>query len=267
MITATEVLVADECWIALALLHRNHPERASFSAREILDRVKLEEIHDEVRAGIQPHIYRHNVANLAPNSAQYRMFYKLEDGSFRLFKPSDDFHPTRSGKTKPNRSDLPPHFHYLLDWYERDYCSQAARPNGDLDFVLQMRGLGKEIWSDMGGDAFVEGLRADWPDDSPPVKDSSRLALQEKVWNRVLTHQKEEFHTRTRLPFTYSVDGKRGVWFYRKGRRIEKRLGRGDLEKAVARCPLKKTTDIKDCFDSAYLFALLMDSRIRDKDW
>ena len=267
MITATEVLVADECWIALALLHRNHPERASFSAKEILDRIKLEKIQGEVRPGIQPHIYLHNVANLAPNSARYRMFYKLEDGSFRLFKPGDDSHPARSGKTRPNRSDLPLRYHYLLDWYEREHCSHTARPNGDLDFVLQMRGLGKEIWSDMGGDAFVEGLRVGWPDDSTPIEDSSRLALQEKVWKRVNTHQKEQFHTKTGLLFTYSVEGGRGVWFYRKGRRIEKRLWRGDLEKAVARCPLKKIIDINDCFDSACLFALLMDTRIRDNDW
>ena len=43
--TGTHLLVADEVWIALAMLHRNHPQRASFSAREILDQVKAEQAH------------------------------------------------------------------------------------------------------------------------------------------------------------------------------------------------------------------------------
>lgn len=30
------------------------------------------------------------------------------------------------------------------------------------DPVLQMRGVGKEIWADMGGDAFVNSLRTAW---------------------------------------------------------------------------------------------------------
>ena len=40
--TTTEVLVADEAWIALASLHRRHPERESFSAAEIMESAKRE---------------------------------------------------------------------------------------------------------------------------------------------------------------------------------------------------------------------------------
>ena len=71
--TATHILVADEVWCALAMLHRNHPQRVSFSAKEILEQVRAEHAHTDIRAGIQAHIYLHNVANLEPNSARNRM--------------------------------------------------------------------------------------------------------------------------------------------------------------------------------------------------
>jgi hypothetical protein len=88
-----------------------------------------------------------------------------------------------------------------------------------------------------------------------------------QVWNRVVAHQGEDFRTRTGKMFTYAGEGNTGIWFFRDGKRINKRLWRGDLEKAVSRCPLANTTDISDCFDPAYLFALLMDQRIRANDW
>lgn len=154
-------MVADECWIALALLHRAHPERTSFSAREILDQVKQERAHREVRAGVQPHIYRHNVANLPPNSARYRMFYRVADGEYRLFQPGDDFDPGRKGKAKPKRSDLPERYHKLLDWYEREYCARKNQSEED-DPVLAMRGVGREVWPGVNADGFVASLRSGW---------------------------------------------------------------------------------------------------------
>ena len=159
MVIATKVLVADEAWIALASLHRKHPERQSFSAAEIMESAKREKAHSKSRAGLQPHIYVHNVANLRPNSATYRMFYKVGDG-YRLFRPGDDFHPDRKGKVAPHREELPEQYHPLLDWYEKEYSRQAATTNDDEDPVLQMWGVGKEIWKDEDGDAFIVRERA-----------------------------------------------------------------------------------------------------------
>jgi len=260
MTVAIHIRVADECWIALASLHRAHPDRSSFSASEILDRVKVEKVSPELRAGVQPHIYLHNVANLPPNSATYRMFYKREDGTYRLFKPGDEVHPKRRGKTCPERGELPTEYQPLVDWYQRDYCGRSSRQPADEDFVLQMRGIGQEIWSDVNTDDFVSSLRSGWePDPSP-----SRLA--DRVWRRIVACQKETFYTATRLPFTYAVDGE-GIWFYREGRRINMRLARSEVHAAIGRCPLGNTTDIKDLRDYAYLFGLLMDQRIRNADW
>jgi hypothetical protein len=273
MLVDTEILVADECWIALARLHKSHPERKSFSAQEILDQVREEGAHSKVRPGIPPHIYLHNVANLPPNAARYRMFYRLEDGTYRLFGPGDDSHPSRHGKTCPRRADLPTQYHDLLDWYQTQYCASAERINDDDDPVLQMRGVGKEIWAEIGGDAHIESLRSGWSGDDLPIsepripKKRTGPSLEDRIWSRVLTHQGEEFYTKTHLPFTYRVEGNTGIWFSRSGREINKRLSRSHLEEAVARCPLANTMAIKDLFDPSYLFGLLMDRRIRDKDW
>jgi hypothetical protein len=58
-----------------------------------------------------------------------------------------------------------------------------------------------------------------------------------------------------------------GIWFFRDGRRINRKLTRTQVEVAIARCPLTSTTEIKDLMDFAYLFALLMDARIRGEAW
>ena len=162
--THRSLRVADEAWVALALLHRHHPHRDSFSSREIFETVKKEAAHPDLRPGIQPHVSLHNVANIAANSARYRMFYRTPDGKYRLFRPGDDYHPSRTGKTKPERSDLPEPYRGLLDWYETSYCGNAARGDaaGKDDSFLAMRGVGKEIWRGVDADKFVASLRAGW---------------------------------------------------------------------------------------------------------
>ena len=154
------ILVADEAWVALALLHREHPERDSFAAREINQRVKEECIAGEVRPGVAVHVSHHNVANTAPTSGAYRMFYRLPGGTYRLYRQGDDFHPDRKGKPTPSRVKLPERFHYLLDWYEQEYCRSARTPEDDP--VLAMLGVGKEIWHEEDGDAFLARLRSGW---------------------------------------------------------------------------------------------------------
>ena len=156
------MLVADEAWCALALLHREHEGKESFSAREILDRVKAERASPELRPGVQAHIYLHNVANLEPNSARYRMFYKLPNDTYRLFRPGDQSHPSRKGKMKPSREELPSQYHTLLDWYADEYCAKESAMKEEDDPILKMRGMGKEIWAGTDADEYVLGLRANW---------------------------------------------------------------------------------------------------------
>ena len=163
------ILVADEAWVGLGLLHREQPERETFTAREILERIRAEQAYPELRAGVQVHIQLHNVANIEPNSARYRMFWKTND-TYRLIRPGDHALASRSGKTKPKREQLPARYHYLLDWYENEYCSKANAMKEDDDPILQMRGVGKEIWADTDPDEYVRGLRSNWYGDESDGK-------------------------------------------------------------------------------------------------
>jgi hypothetical protein len=156
------VRVADEAWLALALLQHEHHDRNSFSAKEILDRVKVEKASPGLRPGVQVHIYLHNVANAEPNPARYRMFYKLPDDTYRLYRPTDPAHPARRGKMIPDRDDLPEKYHYLLDWYEREYCTKDTALTEENDPILQMWELGKAVWAGSNADDYVQDLRANW---------------------------------------------------------------------------------------------------------
>ena len=158
------ILVADETWVALAILHKQYPARQSFSTREIIEQVKRERAYPELRPGVQVHIHQHNVANLEPNPARQRIFYRLEDDTLRLYRPGDHAHPSRTGKMAPKRSELPEKYHHLLDWYEREYCKRegATVSAQDQDPILRMWGLGREIWQGVDADEYVNSLRADW---------------------------------------------------------------------------------------------------------
>jgi hypothetical protein len=131
-----------------------------------------------------------------------------------------------------------------------------------------MLGVGKQLWLQESGDSFIERLRSEALPGPPFIgqPESPEQSLLEAVWRRIESHQREEFHTSTGLPFTFEVAGS-GIWFFREGRRINRKLTRTQVEVAISRCPLASTTEIKDLMDFAYLFALLMDPRIRNAAW
>ena len=134
------------------------------------------------------------------------------------------------------------------------------------DPVLSMLGVGKQLWRDESGDHFVERLRAE---EAPPFdtpSDTAASELEESTWQRIKSHQGEEFRTVTGLPFSYVVEGN-GIWFDRDGKRINRKLTRSQVNEAIARCPLTRTTEIKDLIDYPYLFSLLADTRIRAGAW
>jgi len=106
------------------------------------------------------------------------------------------------------------------------------------DPVLSMLGVGKHLWKHETGDKFVERLRSE--DLMPPPfnhgQGSPAESAAESVWRRIENHQGEEFKTATRLPFTYAVEGA-GIWFFRNGRRINRKLTRNQVEKAMRVVP------------------------------
>jgi hypothetical protein len=146
--------------------------------------------------------------------------------------------------------------------------NEAEHPRPEIsDPVLSMLGVGKDLWRREAGDSFIERLRSE--DTLPPVGgrlDAPAQNVAESVWHRIQSHQGEEFKTATGKALKYEVEGA-GIWFYRDGRRINRKLSRTQVEVAIARCPLTTTTEIKDLIDYPYLFALLTDPRIRGEAW
>jgi hypothetical protein len=154
------VLVADEAWIATALLHRERPDRADFTVGEIVERARAENMTGSLRPGVSVHAYLHCVANRRPNPGMYRMLYATSKTTRRLFREGDDVHPKRKGKITPDPDTLPPQYRYLLDWYHKEYVTGGQ--DNWLRGVRELAGAGREIFRGVDPDEYVHQLREGW---------------------------------------------------------------------------------------------------------
>jgi len=162
VVTKIHPKVADEVWIAAALLHREHPERADFTIDEIVVRARREGLAGRLRRGVYVHVVQHCVANRPPNPGRYRMLFETSAGRRRLFRPGDSYHPLREGsKTTPERGDMPHGYDGLVAWY-RDWCGMAAASQRAADPLLSLAGSGKDLWADEHADDYVRRLREGW---------------------------------------------------------------------------------------------------------
>lgn len=158
----SELKVADEVWIAAALLHRERPESADFSIEEIVARAQRENLYGSLRPGVYVHVVQHCVANRPPNPGRYRILYETTEGHRRLFRKGDPEHPDRrDAKSTPSRNDLPSGYGGLLTWYE-DWCAQAANRAVENDPLLSLAGSGRHLWAEEHADGYVDRLRAGW---------------------------------------------------------------------------------------------------------
>jgi hypothetical protein len=160
----THVKVADEVWIATALLHKKHPERFDFAIGEIMEsaRQMWRESTSSLRPGFYVHVVQHCVASRPPNPGRPRMLVETAPGRRRLFRPGDYYHPEREGaKTTPNRENLPHGYNGLLSWYH-DWCSVAGTKAQAEDPLLALRGSGKHLWAGEHADEYVRRLREGW---------------------------------------------------------------------------------------------------------
>jgi hypothetical protein len=154
--------VADEVWIATALLHREHPKRQDFSIEEIIGRANKEQGGESLRPGVRVHVNQHCVANRPPNPGRYRMLFETAPGRRRLFRSGDNYDTAREGaKIVPAREDIPSEYSTLLDWY-RDWSQGRVGDRIKNDPLLALRGSGKELWADEHADEYVRRLRQGW---------------------------------------------------------------------------------------------------------
>jgi hypothetical protein len=154
--------VADEVWLAVALLHREKPERADFSIDEIMERATREAGNEPLRPGVYVHVVQHCVANRPPNPGRYRMLFETSPGRRRLFRIGDAYDPARErAKMVPEQDELPQRYRQLLDWY-RDWSAATAKKRSAEDPLLALRGSGKHLWADEHADEYVRRLREGW---------------------------------------------------------------------------------------------------------
>lgn len=160
--TKVQIKVADEVWIATALLHKENPKQADFSIEEIVERARRESLHGPLRPGIYVHVVQHSVANRPPNPGRYRMLFETSPGRRRLFRKADSYHPAREdAKITPEAQDMPESYADLLRWYS-GWSEEQTRNHLKNDPLLSLRGSGKHIWADEHADEYVRRLREGW---------------------------------------------------------------------------------------------------------
>ena len=154
--------VADEAWIATALLHKEHPEHVDFSIEEIMARARQENLTGQLRPGVYVHVVQHCVANRQANPGRYRMLFETKPGRRRLFRKGDPYHPAREGgKITPDPGAIPSRYVDLLAWY-REWCSRSAVSRAETDPLLALKAAGLRLWADERPDDYVRRLREGW---------------------------------------------------------------------------------------------------------
>jgi hypothetical protein len=165
-LTKPTIKVADEVWLAVAMLHQCQPEKLDFTVEEIMEFARTRNelrFLGPIRPGFYVHVIQHCVANRPPSPARYRMLFETSSGRRRLFRPGDPCHPERArGKSMPRVDDLPENFFRgVLAWY-RDWNRNVVEDRIKNDPLLALRGSGKHIWADEHADEYVRRLRGGW---------------------------------------------------------------------------------------------------------
>lgn len=158
----TGIKVADEVWIATALLHKEHPDRLDFTVEEIVERARRARLHKTLRPGVYVHAVQHCVANRPANPGRYRMLFETAPGRRRLYREGDTVHPSRDGaKITPPPQEIPDAYADLLAWYKR-WSEKGASGLLKNDPLLASQGSGKKLWADEPADEYVRRLREEW---------------------------------------------------------------------------------------------------------
>ena len=160
----TGVKVADELFLVVALLTKEHPGRASFSISEILARARVERLgsHREDQDSLKQHAYEHAAANRPPGRGKYRLVFREKDNTIRLLQAGDHIHPGRKGKEWPEERDIPEKYVPLVRWARDRFARRKVEAKPWLHELLSLRGLGKEVWKGVDADEYVSKLRGDW---------------------------------------------------------------------------------------------------------
>lgn len=84
----------------------------------------------------------------------------------------------------------------------------------------------------------------------------------EDVWRRIALHEGEVFRQVRGGEFRYAVSGNS-----LRPDRTNRVLGKSQFRLALERMPAEHVASLQDLQGPSYLFAILMDQRIRQLDW
>ena len=82
-------------WIATAVLHNENKEKDAFPVRKIFQKVRDLKLSQTADVTVLAHISTHCVANTKAWPNTHRKLFRVSTGWYRLYKPGDDFHPSR----------------------------------------------------------------------------------------------------------------------------------------------------------------------------
>ena len=82
------------------------------------------------------------------------------------------------------------------------------------------------------------------------------------VWGRIVEHAGETFHQKRGKPFTYSV-----VSGGLRPSTTDQLMPRSQFDQALSAVPADTTVPFQHLRGPSYIWAILMDSRIRGTDW
>jgi hypothetical protein len=146
-------------------------------------RAARENLAGKLRPGVGVHASQHCCGNRTPNPVNHKMLLATSRNTRRLLLPGDEVHPGRTGKIFPDAGEIPEHYLPLLEWAKKRYNEGSATgrrpsvdgperpdvpkqklepPDGWLEGLLGMEGLGKEYWKGIDPDEFVRKLREGW---------------------------------------------------------------------------------------------------------
>jgi hypothetical protein len=84
----------------------------------------------------------------------------------------------------------------------------------------------------------------------------------DELWRRIIANTGQWFQTIRGMNFVYVVAN--GAVHTS---RTNHQLSRSQFEKALARVPLNNTSVVQDLRGPSYIYAILMDERVRANDW
>ena len=95
-----------------------------------------------------------------------------------------------------------------------------------------------------------------------PNSDNAVAIDANAVWSRICRHAGEPFHLIRGKAFRYEARSAHLILAA-----VNQNLARSQLEQALELVPLSSTVDVQHLRAPSYIYAILMDDRVRRSDW